>query len=400
MTIRVAGNWLRAYVGYTAELETSDNFHIWTGLSVIASAARRNVWLNQGHFLLYPNLYVILVGPPGDGKSTAIRAGRKLLIQLPEIFFGPDSLTREEMIAIMAKISEKEVTKSAAMTLHSNELASLIEPSGMHMISLLTELYDCDDTFKYSTKHQGKDVVRRPCLNINAGTTPSWIAENLPARTVGHGYLSRNIFVYEDEKRFLNPRPKEPPKQITEALVEDLKHIATLRGEFTYADGAIEKYDYLYRKIYSTRPKDYRLSDFHARKGKTHLLKTAMLLSMAERDDLTLHPQDLDTAYQLLNGLEARMYKAFSGVGKYEHASDMERILEDIERAGEMSAAEIHEQNYAVGDIEAIARILQMLERMGRVKSIMKDVPGVKGKVIYYKSVNGKSSSNVPEKLI
>src|SRR5438309_523994 len=74
---REAGNWLAAYLEYTKESESPDAYHVWTALSSIASVARRNVWLDQGIYLLYPNLYVALVGPPGrTGKSTAIRMGR------------------------------------------------------------------------------------------------------------------------------------------------------------------------------------------------------------------------------------------------------------------------------------------------------------------------------------
>lgn len=367
---RITGNWLKAYAGpYTAEMESPDSFHIWTGLSVLASALRRNVWFNQGHYLLYPNMFVILVGPPGKvAKSTTIRAGRRILLGVEDIFFGPDSVTREEMIEILAKISDKDVTKSAALTTHSSELSSLIEPSGIKMIQFLTDIYDCDDTFKYSTKHQGKSTIRRPVVNILAGTTPSWISEGLPADVVGHGFTSRVIFVYEEEPRFLNPHPKEPPKEAIAALVDDLRHIATLKGEFRYGEGAEDMYAKLYRKIYAKRPKDYRIEGFHWRK-KGHLLKVAMLLAVAERDDLVVETVDLETAWELLNQLEIKMYKTFSAVGKYEHASDLERILQNIEEVGEMSVKDIYDENYAVGSTDDIARILLMLQRMGRVKA-------------------------------
>src|SRR2546427_12238432 len=71
---REAGNWVAAYMEYTKESESPDAYHVWTALSSLASVARRNIWLDQGIYLLYPNLYVALVGPPGrTGKSTAIR---------------------------------------------------------------------------------------------------------------------------------------------------------------------------------------------------------------------------------------------------------------------------------------------------------------------------------------
>jgi len=134
------GNWLSAYGEYTTESESPDAYHLWTGLSILASATRRNLWLNQGIYLLFPNLYVILVGPPGVAKSTTIRMGRNILLGADDVVFGPDSITREELIRVMAKSGEKD--KQSAITIHSSELSSLIEPSGVKMIQFLTDIFD------------------------------------------------------------------------------------------------------------------------------------------------------------------------------------------------------------------------------------------------------------------
>lgn len=377
-------NWLSAYGDYTAESESPDSYHLWTGLSILASAVRRKVWLNQGIYMLYPNLYVILVGPPGRvAKSTSIRLGRTILLGVEDVIFGPDSVTREELIRQMAKVGGKD--KNAEMTIHSTELSSLIEPSGIPMIQFLTDIYDGDFKWRYSTKGSGRDTLNNPLLNILAGTTPSWIADGMPSDVIGHGFTSRVIFVYEEIPRHLNPDPNEPDPRLVHALKEDLIHISQLKGAFTW-DGEVgkkgtpgyepgpakEKYYEYYESIAKTQPEDYRVEGYHWRK-KVHLLKVAMLMSISERDDLVIKVEDLGAAWTLLCSLEANMYKTFSAVGKYEHASDMERILQQIVESGGVSVQDIYKRNRAAGDVNTIGGMLTMLRSMGAIKRVKKD---------------------------
>jgi hypothetical protein len=125
------------------------------------------------------------VGPPGRvAKSTCIRLGRNVLQAVEDLKFGPDSVTREELIRLMAKAGGPTPVQSP-LVLHSTELSSLIEPSGIKMIQYLTDIYDCEYNpkgWKHGTKHSGRDTIINPVLNILAGSTPSWIAEGLRLR--------------------------------------------------------------------------------------------------------------------------------------------------------------------------------------------------------------------------
>ena len=367
---REVANWLKGYREYTQESESPDSFHLWVGLSVLASALRRNVWVNQGLYYLYPNQFVILVAPPGRvAKSTAIRMGRHLLQALEEIHFGPDSVTREELINIMAKSYDK---KQSAVVVHSTELSSLIEPSGIKMIQFLTDIYDCDwnpKGWQHGTKHSGSSTIMQPVLNLLAGTTPSWIAEGLPVNATQHGFTSRTIFVYEEAPRFLNPRPKEPDPELTAALKADLAGISLLEGVYRFTEAADKEYDDYYQLLEHTIPRDYRLEGFHWRK-RAHVLKLAMLLAVAERDELVIDSPDIKAAVALLADVETKLAKTFSAVGKYEHASDLERILGQIRQAGGdgLSGPEILSQNYFAAKPEDLRSILLMLVMMKKVK--------------------------------
>lgn len=380
-TERTLDNWLMKYGEYTIESESPEQFHLWTGLSILASCLRRNVWLNQGTHILYPNMYVILVGPPGRvRKSTSIRLGRHLLIDIEGIHFGADSCTREDLIKSLAKISS--MAKQAAMTIHSTELSSLIEPSGIKMIQFLTDIFDGDVKWQYSTKHQGKDLIKSPVLNILAATTPTWIAEGLPVEVVGHGFTSRVLFVYGADRRYLKPFPGQLDGELAKNLRADLDHISRIEGIFQWGKGAKDVYAKIYEEIDSSAPKDYRLEGFHNRKD-IYTLKVAMLLSIARSDDLIMQPGDIKTAYAALSDIEESMHKTFSAVGKYDHAADTERMLAAIDDEGEMDSEEIYRRFGAAGDVDQIGKMLQMLLSQG----VIERLPRVKDKPTVFRSV-------------
>ena len=281
------------------------------------------------------------------------------MLHVPDIHMSADSVTREELIRVM---SRSKVNNTCAITVHSTELSSIIDPSGIKMIQFLTDIYDCDDTWAYATKGSGRDKLSHPVLNMLAGTTPSWLADGFPATAIDHGFTARTVFVYEDNPRFLVPRPIEPDQRILTNLAEDLQQVSILEGEFDWAEGATDAYDSYYHQLYKTQVPDYRVAGFHWRK-RTHLLKVAMLLSVAEDEDLVISKREISVAAELLKQVELNMPRSFSAVGKYDYSSDLERILAFVVEEGEVDLAEIVRRNYHVGG-QAVQEIIQTLKSM------------------------------------
>lgn len=386
MATRKLGNWLKSYLEYTGELESPDSYHTWIGLSIIASTVRRSIFLDQGVYPLYPNQFIILVGPSRKmGKSTAIRAGAKLLPA--DIKIAKDSLTREKLIQNMAKISRPG--KVTAMTLHSKELSSLIKPSGITMVEFLTDIYDCEWDPKgwgYETKTMGSDMIRNPVLNLLGGTTIKWLATEFPVEITEHGFTGRTIFVYEDELRKLNPFPTTFNKRLEECLKADLEHLKSMEGTFDWDPEARMLYEELYRGVADEPPGDFRLESFRWSKAKVHLLKLAMLISLTHSDDLVIQEYDIITAWRYIQEIEERLPKVFSAVGRNPLASDTERIYEHIAASGGLEEDFIIGSNYASGTAEDIHSVLASLSGMGAVKRTQN------GKQIYWKPTSKASS--------
>ncbi|KKL23906.1 hypothetical protein LCGC14_2420760, partial [marine sediment metagenome] len=73
---RQLGNWIRAYMEYTLDTESPDTYHFWTALTMLGASTKRQVWLDMKMLgPVFPNFYVILVGPSGARKSAAAGIG-------------------------------------------------------------------------------------------------------------------------------------------------------------------------------------------------------------------------------------------------------------------------------------------------------------------------------------
>lgn len=386
---RKVGNWINAYLEYTKESESPDNYHIWVALWCLSSAIRRNVWKDQGLYVLFPNLYVALVGPPArTAKSTAIYLGTSLLHQLPAIKFGPNACSREQLIRSMA---ESKLDNKCCMAVASTEFSSLVDTSGILMIQFLTDIYDGnyvpkDKAWSYETKGAGKDYLVNPLLNLLYGTTPSYLAESMPNNVTGHGYTSRTIHIVEDYERLVNPSPSAMDSSLAERLVEDLRHISNVRGQFEYSGELVEDpdaegdkrgkpipdgelaYNQYYRNLYKEVPEDERITPFHWRK-KVHVLKVAMVLSLAESDSLKIGRREIETAAGFLSALDENLPRAFSAVGKYAHAGDVEVVGELIKKHGTVGIDTVFQKNYFRGGYEELRRIIATLQAMGLARA-------------------------------
>lgn len=325
----IPGSWLNAYLAYTAESESPEEYHLWIGLSAIAGALRRKVFFNMGYFLLYPNLYVVLVGPAGRcKKSTAMRMGRGIAGEVPGIDFTVDSTTRERMIQDLSQAFKDGMS---AVTAHSTEFASLLTSSGMDMVVFLTDIFDTPNEWTHKTKGGGTNKIKAPFLNLVGAATPEWIAKGLPLDTIGIGLTSRIIFIYQDTPRVRDPFPSLSADQeaLRGLLISDLVSISGLSGEYKFNDEAKEMYRHWYRErtINPNTSGDLRLAGYYERKPM-HLIKTCMLVAASKRDDLIINEEDFVQSLKLLEGAEKLMPKVFSGVGRNPLFADQQAVLD------------------------------------------------------------------------
>ena len=146
--MRELSNWLDSYLEYTDNTESPISYHTWCGLSVIAGALQRKVYLQWGLAeTIYPNLYVVLIGTSGrTRKGTAIGIAKSMLKDLPGISVVPESSSgRQAMIAAMKRANanfqdpiDGKIKFHCSVTAFSEELSVFLGQGDIAYLSNLT----------------------------------------------------------------------------------------------------------------------------------------------------------------------------------------------------------------------------------------------------------------------
>lgn len=340
-------DWITAFLDYSSYGEAPRHMYFWAGVSAVAGALRRKVWIDQAYFRWYPNFYICLVAPPGIvSKSTTAGIAMQLLRRVPGIRFGPDVVTWPALVAAFADATEafeyrEEYLPMSAMTLESSEFGNLLNPQDKEMVDLLVSLWDGKQgSFEKHTKGSGKDSIQNPWINLIACTTPSWIAGNFPEYMIGGGFTSRTVFVYAEAKsKFVAYPGLQVPKnldQFADALVEDLTEISQLVGEYRLTPAAVAWGEKWYQTHYSSRPSNLdpdRFGGYIARK-QTHVHKLAMILAASAGDELEITPQQLQIAHDMITDLEPDMQFVFSKIGRTDTSLYIERLVQFVHDKG------------------------------------------------------------------
>lgn len=379
-------DWLSAYVKFASVTEAPKRMHFWCGVTAIAGALRRRVWLDMKRYTWYPSFYTILVAPPGIiAKSTTIDIAMDLLRNVPGIKFGPNAATWQSLVTHFAASSEAFEYPSGSgdwhpmspITLVASELGSLLNLQDREMVALLIELWDGKKSYEKITKMSGNDIIEAPWINLAAATTPHWIAENMPASTIGGGLTSRCVFVYAEEKEKFVPYVDEAVEDddpfTRERLIQDLEAISLITGPFiiTAEARAWGKEWYVeFWKSARTRMDDRMVEGYAARK-QTHMHKAAMILSAAKSDSRLIERVDLELANTMLEDLEADMSKVFSKIGRTETSLHAERFLQFVHRRGKVKYEEAYRYIHAAfPDFRDYEGVLTGAIRSGQVELI------------------------------
>lgn len=380
---RLLDNWLTTYIDYASVTEAPRSMHFWTGVSVLAGALRRKVWIDMVRFQWFPSFYVIFVAPPGVvSKTTTADVGMSILRDVPGINFGPDIITWPSLVQAFASSGEsfqmgEDWLPMSAMTLVAGELGNLINPQDREMLNLYITLWDGVKRLDKSTKTSGSDTIEAPWINILGCTTPHWIADNMPAAAVGGGFTSRCIFVYADAKVAYVPYVDEVVHQnndvIRQALVHDLEHISTtMCGPFVIEEEARVWGREWYEKFWRLEvpSMNNQLMEGYAARKQTHLHKTAMMMSAARSDDRRITREDLILADMMLTGLEPDMIKVFSRIGRTEESLQTERFLDFVKKNGYVPYAKAYQHiHFAFPDFHNFEAIVTGCIRAGYISN-------------------------------
>lgn len=377
-------DWLDHYLKYTENSESPLSYHIWCGLSVIAGALQRKVYLRWGlGRIVYPNLYVVLIGASGrTRKGAAIGIAKDFLKQVSGVTITPESLSgKQAMITVMKKASQTYVDiegrhkTHTAVTAFSEELSVFLGQRDIAYLSCLTDWYDSKDDWEYESIGRGKDKLHGLCLTLVGGTAPDWIQSMLPQEAIGGGFTSRIIFIVEEKKRktIAEYVPSKEEEELEIILARDLERIHQLVGEVKFTEEAKEKYVEWYLQqdadLSAGKPAiaDPRFAGYCERRA-THLQKLSILCSASRGDDLLITVADFDRALRYLVDAEVYMSKTFGGLGKSRTGDATNAIINYIRAVGYTTRTMVLQRFFRDVDARTLNEVEETIRGMGIVK--------------------------------
>jgi hypothetical protein len=323
-------------------------------------------------------MYIVLVGPSGSRKGTAMRPAFELLNMLG-IRMSAEAITREALIQELHGSSNVDVADAniitdsggvgsqldASLTIFSQELSVFLGQNNWQLISDLTDWFDCRDKWTYRTKNSGVNEIWGVWVNLFGATTPDFLQASLPQEAIGGGLTSRIVFVYGDKKSKLCPEPFITNAELVlrEKLRHDLERINILTGEFAFTEQFRKKYREWYI-AHSEKPPfadDDNLDGYNERRP-LHLRKISMAISASRSDDMLLDVGDFDRALSILVETEKLMRFTFSGRGRAPLSVVLEKIVRLLTARGQLRASEILKLYYrdiTHTDLEEMIRTLK-----------------------------------------
>lgn len=352
----MSSDWLSDFVAHTDYGETPSRIMYWVGVTTIAGALRRKVWIEQDSFQWTPNFYMIIVGRPGViKKSTSIGLGTRLLKHVEGIDFGPQIITWQQLITHMADSRQVveingEDFEMSCVTISLSEFGSFFDPKNRDLVDNLTDIWDGRlGAIKKETKTSGNDEIINGWLNIYACTTPKWMSTHFSDALVGGGFACRCVWLYGDKRarRVAYPARQMPSLSIMrnqrDNLIEGLRRIAEYKGEYQITEEAYAWGDVWYEKYCDRMDAlgETVEAEFEQRK-QTHLHKLAMVISASRGMFPVIDVSVLQEAESRLVDLEFDSKKIFGYVGQSTSSRIGSDILAALARTGRIKKMDLY----------------------------------------------------------
>lgn len=360
--------------------ESPSAYVIWSTLFAISAVLKRDTWLKWGHGRLYPNLYVLLIGPAASKKGTAMDFAYNTLKGFRKHLQDANIKTLKHFMSVMKnKATPEAIVDSLGWEGHARPTkvfrdeygeairgkdgkpllykkkgeACLIAPEmGAFLgkekymqgaIPLLLELYDCQDPLEYRTMSRGLQRVPETFFSLLTGSTISGFQEYLPKSAVTDGFLSRMTIVHVErgEREFHKPRITAAGPDIIE-MRKRLAYIAEVNvGEQDFSEEADALAKDWYHQFHVQRNAMIEQSGILFRED-IHLWKLALLMkAQAYKSGPQIDVEDVQAAIRLIEKTVVGVRVVEADLQTDEYWKALKHVSLYIEKKGKCSRKSI-----------------------------------------------------------
>jgi len=280
-----SSDWIEGFLDYTNNIPSPKIFRLWAAISAVAGALERRVWVVSAGEPLYPNLYVLLVGHPGSGKTQAIKHTNSLWYSCRDLYVAPHDVTKAALIDKLASATRKTVIKESSIVEYNSlqvaadEFGVFLPSHDTDFLSTLNRIFDNPPQHQQSRRGLGDkqiDIIN-PQLNIIAGTQPSYLANLLPEEAWGQGFMSRVIMIHSSSRVRVNLfGTKELDKKKFHFLSAKLSSMTKLYGQVSWEYKAASTAQRWLDDGCPPEPEHSKLEHYNARRMQ-HVIKLSMV---------------------------------------------------------------------------------------------------------------------------
>lgn len=345
-------SFIQDYHLMTANTKPCKEFHAWSMLSALSVFAGRRFWFPFGHMCFYPNLYVVLVGDPGCGKSTAMNRPKSIVRAAGVCPIAASQITKEALAQKMSSTFDGKPKKTPfegrrtyahagreieynQYAIFATELTQFIGVNPIGFLEFLTAVWD-EPIIEVETKNKGHDFVTGPYITMLACMTPDIVKGYLKMNVLSSGFARRTAFVYDTGKNII-PWPNRTQEQIDAELrlVEFGKALQSRSGPFSITPDCAKFYEEWNQKNEETIiDRHPNVRGWYESKGEM-LFKVSMLIALATNcQDLVIELPHYKLALHYCALLEKNLERVFEGTGSNPNAGVISQVVRMLEGLG------------------------------------------------------------------
>ncbi len=310
-------DWIEEFVETTKGVPSPEIFRLWTAISTVAGVLERKTWTSGTARPIFPNQYILLVGPPGSGKTNAIWKGRELWRMTKDMKVAPDNVTKASLLdalenGLRSTMINGEIFAFTTIAVAASEFGVFVTKHDLEFLSVLNEIYEGPQRFEDDKRTTKSVDLLKPNVNMIAGTQPDFLGSMMPEEAWGMGFASRLVMVYG---------PEAPPVDIIGSssshdirhLQHDLQRMFELVGEFQWAPEAALALNNWNKSGRAPEPQHQRLRHYNARRA-IHIVKLAMASAASRTKELYVAMEDFERAKNWLMAAEEHMPDIFNAM--------------------------------------------------------------------------------------
>jgi len=317
------------FLEYTDKRTSPDIFRLWAAIGMVGGACERRVWARAGDNISYPTFYILLVAPPGVGKSI-INEVRELWSETEEpsggeaFHIASDSVTRASLVDEMNEAtSTRLVNGVSSYTYHSillpaEEFEEFLPSYDSSIISLLNSVWNNKATHTESRRHgPAKRIeIKNPSLNLLGGVQPAYFVTHFAEEAWTTGLIRRFIMIYADEAPLKNPFERTINKDsMKKHLLSRLGQISAIYGEAKWSGNAADALRDWHMSGGEPVPTHSRLK-YYSPSRFQNLVKLSLVSAVSRTGTLIIEEADVKRAMVWLFEAERKMpdiFRAMTG---------------------------------------------------------------------------------------